>query len=154
MSVTYAVAISRTGILGIYLDIIGIYTGMLSDNGTSTYGSGVASNKRRNRHMAIGIAVRTRRCVASLSAGHGHRQWRCPRWAHVPLPRPRARRRGSVTSPFSFHLHGFLGMAVSGGQHAPEQTIGMGGGRCDVKNIWAKGSVEPKYQQSSEGQRR
>ena len=42
----YAVAVSRTDIIGIYLDIIVIYTGMLSCNGISTYGNGVASNKR------------------------------------------------------------------------------------------------------------
>ena len=72
----YAMAVSRIDMLGIYLDIIVIYTGTVSDNGISRYGSGVASNKRRNRHMAIGIAVRTRRCVAPLSAGHGHRLWR------------------------------------------------------------------------------
>ena len=46
-----------------------------------------------------------------------------------------------------------LDMAVSGGQHAPEQTIGMGGGRCDVKHI-GRGIVDPKYKQSSDGQRR
>ena len=42
----YAVAVSRTDILGIYLDILVIYTGMLSYKCISTYGNGVASNKR------------------------------------------------------------------------------------------------------------
>ena len=45
-----------------------------------------------------------------------------------------------------------LGMTVSGGQHVSEQT-GMGGGRCDVKHV-GRGIVDPKYKQSSDGQRR
>ena len=32
----YAMAVSRTDMLGIYLDIIMIYTGVFSDNGIST----------------------------------------------------------------------------------------------------------------------
>ena len=41
-----AVYVPRTDILGINLDIIVLHTGMLSYNGISTYGNGVASNRR------------------------------------------------------------------------------------------------------------
>ena len=55
--------------------------------------------------------------------------------------------------PGKFFTCMVLGMAVSGGQHASEETIGMGGERCDVKHI-SKHIFGPKYQQSSDGQRR
>ena len=82
--------------------------------------------------MGIGYGV--------VYGGHMHRCLVHAPDEEAPLP------------PGKFFTCMVLGMTVSGGQHASEQT-GMGGGRCDVQHI-GRGIVHPKYKQSSDGQRR